>query len=80
MSDNTSIQLKNVWERMNKIFDSETLGWEEKYELIFSDRISRFVFDNCSLDYYDPDTSYEEDVKAFVNAFNEYMGTKSEYL
>lgn len=53
----------------NEIIDSE-LSWEEKYHLIFSSRISSKVFDLINLDYYDPDTSYEEDVLAFINAFN----------
>ena len=28
---------------------------------------------NFHLDYYDPDTSYEEDVLAWVAAFDEYF-------
>ena len=49
---------------------------EVKYDLIFSDKISRFVFNffntiRSPLEYYDPDTSYQEDVDAFMSAFNE---------
>jgi hypothetical protein len=51
---------------------------EEKYDLIFSKNVSRQVFSLCremgnSLDYYDPDTTYEEDVSAFVNALSDYI-------
>lgn len=47
--------------------------WEVAYDLVFSDTISRQVHStlramNQSLDYYDPDTSYEEDVRAFADA------------
>ena len=44
------------------------------YDMIFSEHISRKIL--IDLDYYDPDTSYEEDVTAFVNAFNDKMSGK----
>jgi hypothetical protein len=53
----------------HKIVDSD-LSWKAKYDLIFSDDISMKV----KLDYYDPDTSYEEDVYAWMTAFDEYLG------
>lgn len=57
-----------IYERAKRIIASD-LEWEEKYDMIFSEEISR----KFSLDYYDPDTSYEEDVMAFMNALDEYM-------
>ena len=66
-------ELRDLHRQVNEIFDSE-LPWETKYDLIFSKRISGQVFDLISLDYYDPDTSHQEDLTAFVNAFNEKMG------
>jgi len=59
--------------KVNEIYDNDDLDWEEKYHKIFSDKISIKVFSLITLNYYDPDTSYEEDVTAFVNAFNEYI-------
>ena len=59
---------KKIYERAKRIIASD-LEWEEKYDMIFSEEISR----KFSLDYYDPDTSYEEDVMAFMNALDEYM-------
>ena len=56
----------------NKIYKSN-LDWEQKYDLIFSDSLSKVVFNEIYIDYYDPDTSYKEDITAFVNAFNEKM-------
>jgi hypothetical protein len=43
--------------------------WEEKYDLIFSTNISR----KFSLDYYDPDEDYKDDVMAWWDACQEYM-------
>lgn len=64
--------LKTIHEQANRIFNSEA-SWEAKYDLIFSDAISEKVFREIHLDYCDPDTSYEEDVTAFINAFNQKM-------
>ena len=49
------------------------LDWEDKYDLIFSEKISGRVFRLMYLDYYDPDTSYQEDVMAFFEAFKEAL-------
>ena len=56
-----------------RIFNNEQLSWEEKYHLIFSDEISMKV----SFDWYDPDTSYEDDVVAFMNGFDKYIAKLS---
>jgi hypothetical protein len=60
-------KLDKINSKVDKIMNSD-LSWKEKYDKIFSDDISMKV----DLDYYDPDTSYEEDILAFVNAFKEY--------
>ena len=63
------------YEEKNKIYETaqrvvtSDLEWQDKYDMIFSDGISSMF----SLDYYDPDTSYEEDVMAFMNALDEHM-------
>jgi hypothetical protein len=59
---------KKIHERAKRIIASD-LEWEEKYDMIFSEEVSR----KFSLSYYDPDTSYEEDVMAFMNALDEHM-------
>jgi hypothetical protein len=41
---------------------------ETKYELIFSDDLGLALAKIFSLDYYNPDTSYEEDIAAYVTA------------
>jgi hypothetical protein len=50
------------------IRDSEA-SWETKYDLIFSDQISVAIRNTgVSFSYYDPDSSYEEDVRVFVSS------------
>lgn len=63
-------QLKELQKEANKIFESD-VSWELKYDLIFSPKISDAIFELIDLDYYDPDTTYKEDVTAFINAVND---------
>jgi uncharacterized FlaG/YvyC family protein len=67
------ILLKHLVERMNNIFNDQKTGWKFKYNVIFSESISKRINALVHIDYCDPDTSYEEDVTAFVNAVNSYM-------
>jgi len=68
--DENSIDfLHQLYRKAYHIFESKELDWSEKYDLIFSDKISKKVY----FEYYDPDTSYEEDVTAFMNAFKKYI-------
>ena len=44
--------------------------WERLYHFVFSDKISRVVYNIIpDFDWYDPDTTYQEDVCAFIGAF-----------
>lgn len=65
-------------ERANRIIAAENLSWEEKYDLIFCKELSIKCFEIAKslgekIDYYDPDTSYQEDAEAFISAVNEYI-------
>jgi len=62
----------HIYHKAKKIHEAEDLDEREKYDLIFSEEISAKV----SFDYYDPDTSYEEDVSAFMSGFKEYVENK----
>jgi len=53
-----------------QIADSDASA-ETKYELIFSEDLSQALGQIFRLDYCDPDTSYEEDVGAYVWALRE---------
>lgn len=55
---------------VQRICDTDA-SWEMKYELVFSKELSGRLQALYSLDYYDPDTTYEEDVLAFCRAVNE---------
>jgi hypothetical protein len=56
------------------------LSWETKYDLIFSASISQKMHSILRLDYYDPDTTYEEDVRAFCRAAAEKAAELRELL
>lgn len=74
--------LRNNMEPLNKLnkilqlakdIENSDLGDEEKYDMIFSDKISLQVAPlfkelNVCFEYCDPDTSYDEDVRAFISA------------
>jgi hypothetical protein len=60
-----------IYERAKRIVRSD-LEWDQKYDMIFSEEISK----KFRLDYYDPDTSYEEDVRAFMDALDSHMNTQ----
>lgn len=55
---------------VQRICDTDA-SWETKYEVVFSAALSKRMYAICRFDYYDPDTSYEEDVLAFCRAVNE---------
>ena len=60
--------LLEIFEMMEAIIDSD-LDWEQKYDLIFSEDISISISKlNLLQDYYDPDSSYKDDVLAYYNA------------
>jgi hypothetical protein len=60
--------LVKIYQKARQILESE-LSWEKKYDLIFSEEISKQV----SFDWCDPDMDYEDDVKAFMSAFEIYI-------
>lgn len=40
--------------------------WETKYDMIFNENVSMRMYKLVNFHPYDPDTSYQEDVEAFV--------------
>ena len=58
-----------IYQRAKRIVDNSILSWEEKYDLIFSDEISK----KFKFDWYDPDCGYQEDVMGYMSGFDEYM-------
>ena len=44
--------------------------WENIYDIIFGDEVSGVVVDAIpNFDWFNPDTTYKEDVLAFIQAF-----------
>lgn len=60
-----------IYQKAKKIINSD-LEWRDKFDKIFSDKISGKV----KFDWCDTDTSYQEDVEAFMRGFDEYMKKK----
>lgn len=54
-------------EKAIAIYDSSA-SWETKYDLIFSPEVSGAIATTIHLSWYDPDTSYQEDVTAYISA------------
>lgn len=74
--DNNYLELVKINNKVQRLVSENEIDWELKYDTIFSPNISRKVFAlmkelNVSFDYYDPDTSYEEDIKAFSDALKD---------
>lgn len=71
MTNDTIYELARLRDRAVLIAESAA-SWETKYALIFSATMSRRVWGlDSGFDYYDPDTTYEADVRAFVDALQE---------
>ena len=61
-------ELKELHKRAKRIIASD-LDWDKKYDLIFSEDMSHKV----EFDWCDPDMDYEDDVMAYMNAFDDCM-------
>ena len=67
--------LDDLIEEAYTVYNSE-VSWERKYRLIFSEAVSGQIIKalsglNLVLVWCDPDTSYQEDVTAYINALEE---------
>ena len=65
--------IRKTLSKLEEIVRDQSMDWDGKFDLIFSDHISIKILafsrkHGVTLDWYDPDTSYEEDVMAFYNA------------
>ena len=61
-------ELKELHKRAKRIIESD-LEWEIKYNMIFSEDMSQKV----DFDWFDPDMDYEDDVRVWMNGFDEHM-------
>lgn len=72
------MSLQNQIKRFIRLADEalrikeSNVSWETKYALIFSYNVAGEIRKtHIDFEWYDPDTSYQEDVVAFVNAVTE---------
>lgn len=61
---NTYLHLYRI---ADAVFESD-ISWETKYDLIFSQELSVPMTELGNLDWYDLDSSYQDDVRAFMSA------------
>jgi hypothetical protein len=80
MTDESIRELVRLRDRAVLIVDSDA-SWETKFNLVFSDDLSLRVWElDSGFDYYDPDTTYEDDVRAFVEALQERVADLEKIL
>lgn len=78
--------LKDLSERVQRIISlppDEAHGdcdeWEIKYELVFD--VAREVRElGYDIEYYDPDATYEEDVRAYATALEQFAVKRVRYM
>ena len=61
---------RGCYEQVEKLTNAaynQGMDWCKIFDLVFSDEISK----KCDLDYYNPDTGYDDDVLAFESALKE---------
>ena len=74
-----SNSIQSVFDSISSIYYSD-IPWEDKYRQIFEGGLcKRFRELAPGFSWYDPDASYEDDVRAFCWAAEEYV-TAKEYV
>lgn len=73
-------ELRRLVTELQEVLDDSELEWEDKYHLVFDTHQKKIKgllskAGKC-LDYYDPDTSYEEDARAYVSALEDLVSLK----
>lgn len=75
------VSLRTLVQELNEVLASDELDWESKYLLIFStkrDKVDPALADaGFRLSYYDPDTIYEEDARAYVSALEDLVTART---
>lgn len=70
-----STYLNNLWDKTYKESkgDMDDEVWAKLYDTVFSDKISKKIHRVYpGFTWCDPDTSYQEDVTAYIRDFEEY--------
>lgn len=68
-----TVYLRSVLSHIKNIYEHSDTKWEDKYDTIF--RLGRGLNEaGFGVEWYDPDTSYQEDVQAYVQALRDKYG------
>lgn len=59
---------KDIYNIAKRIMNAD-IPWKEKYKRIFSEDVSY----KLTFYWYDPDTSYEDDLRYYMNGLDDYM-------
>lgn len=72
-------ELQRLCDELMEVLSSN-LSWKEKYEVVFSTNRNQIepLLKPYEFEYYDPDTTYEEDAKAYVYALQEFLTNPTE--
>lgn len=72
-------EIEALYQEVKEVYDCEELSVEQKYDAIFTFAREKGIYklhfgaEAFSDYYYDPDTSYEEDLYAFMSAFESFI-------
>lgn len=71
--------LRNIVKELREVLDAHDLDWEVRYDLIFGSHrklvVPALESAGMRLEYYDPDTTYEEDSRAYVEALESLLSS-----
>jgi hypothetical protein len=73
-------ELRQLVTELKEVLDDDEIGWQETFHLVFGThqkRVKGLLLEaGIRLDYYDPDTTYEEDARAYVTALDDLVSLK----
>ena len=69
-----------VFREMRRAFEDPETSWRTKYDLIFEFIGELHRLGVPHVDYYDPDTTYEEDTRSAYEAYAEAMRERARAL
>lgn len=72
MNQEKFLKLKELFSFVERTVSSDLSG-EDQYGLVFNKSCSAAIMSLYEFEYYEPDTSYEDDVMAFYFAFKDEM-------
>ena len=73
MADGDTKNLAELIDKAEVIFSNPDVSWEDKYSLIFGMKMwDKFKKAGINITWYDPDTSYEDDITAWMWAIRDH--------